>query len=692
MKECNKRLNLSTTQNKRTVRQDGPLEKNSPELYHRREETTLKNIRLLKLSLQNFKGIKDFTLHAEGANMSIYGDNATGKTSIADAFIWLLFDKDTQNKKDFGIKTLVNGEEVHNLEHAVEALFTIDGSPMSLKKVYKEKWTKKRGSTSKDFTGHETDYYVDDVPVKKGEYADKVSGLMDENIFKLITSPTFFNEQVKWQDRRKTLLEICGDIAEEDVFASNNKLQKLPAILNGKSVDDYKKIVAQKRKKINEELDMIPVRISEVSNSLAELDSTPDALNKELETINGQIEETEEIIRNIKNGQALQDKKNELKNLQHDMELYKRSFGYEAQDQLNRLRVKRQEIDGNVSINNRQFNINNGEIKELHQRIDRLNETMDRLRNEYIQVNASQFEAHDATTCPTCKQDLPSEEVQRAHDEALAQFNENKSARLATIQAEGKSLAAEKLKLEGRIDTLKQELVELGEKLDGHQKEHEKVDAEILKAQNSAPTIETDAKYKEFLAKSDELNRAISDIQNSVLDSLEGVQEELSNQKRAKSDIESKLAAHRQAERSQQRIAELEEQQQNLAKEYEELELHLHLTEEYTRAKVNLLEEKINGKFKFARFKLFNTQINGGLEETCETIFDGVPYGAGLNNAARINVGIDIINTLTEYYGIRAPIFIDNAESVTRLIDSDSQIVSLVVSEPDKELRVEELK
>lgn len=649
----------------------------------------MKNIRLHRLHLLNFKGIKEFTLETNGTDVKIYGDNATGKTTIADAFIWLLFDKDTQNKKDFGIKTLLNGQEIHNLEHSVEASFNVEAQPMTLKKVYKEKWTKKRGEITAEFTGHATDHYIDEVPVSKREYSDKVNSIIDENIFKLLTSPSYFNEQVKWQDRRKTLLEICGDIDEEDVFASQENLKKLPAILAGKSVDDYKKILTQKRKKINDELQMIPVRISEVSNSLVELESTPAELNKELETINVQIEETEEIIRNIKNGQALQEKKNELKNLEHDIELYKRDFGYEIKSQLNRLHVKKQEIQGNVSVNNSQFRSKEYEIKENQQRIDRLNQKMDRLRSEYMEINASQFEAHDATTCPTCKQDLPVEEVQKAHDEALASFNENKSTRLTTIQTEGKSLAAEKLKFEGHIATLKKEMTELGEKLDVHQKEYEKVDAEILKAQESAPAIEDDAKYKELVAKKAELNQAISDIQSSVLDSLDSIQQELNDQKLIKSDIESKLAAHRQAERSKTRISELEEQQVELAREFQELEGHLHLTEEFTRAKVNLLEEKINDKFKFARFKLFNTQINGGLEETCETLYEGVPYSAGLNNAARINIGIDIINTLTEYYGIRAPIFIDNAESVTRFIRSDSQIVSLVVSRSDKKLRIE---
>lgn len=649
----------------------------------------MKNIRLHRLHLLNFKGIKEFTLETNGTDVKIYGDNATGKTTIADAFIWLLFDKDTQNKKDFGIKTLLDGQEIHNLEHSVEASFNVEAQPMTLKKVYKEKWTKKRGEITAEFTGHATDHYIDEVPVSKREYTDKVNSIIDENIFKLLTSPTYFNEQVKWQDRRKTLLEICGDIDEEDVFASQENLKKLPAILAGKSVDDYKKILTQKRKKINDELQMIPVRISEVSNSLVDLNSTPAELNKELEAINGQIEETEEIIRNIKNGQALQDKKNELKNLEYDIELYKRDFGYEVKSQLNRLHVKKQEIQGNVSVNNSQFRSKEYEIKENQQRIDRLNQKMDRLRSEYMEINASQFEAHDATTCPTCKQDLPVEEVQKAHDEALASFKEKKSTRLMTIQTEGKSLAAEKLKFEGHIATLKKEMTELGEKLDVHQKKYEKVDAEILKAQESAPAIENDAKYQELLTRQSELLKVIDGMRDSELESISEMRYELNGQKLEKSTLESKLAAHRQAERSKTRISELEEQQVELAREFQELEGHLHLTEEFTRAKVNLLEEKINDKFKFARFKLFNTQINGGLEETCETLYEGVPYSAGLNNAARINIGIDIINTLTEYYGIRAPIFIDNAESVTRFIRSDSQIVSLVVSRSDKKLRIE---
>ena len=114
----------------------------------------------------------------------------------------------------------------------------------------------------------------------------------------------------------------------------------------------------------------------------------------------------------------------------------------------------------------------------------------------------------------------------------------------------------------------------------------------------------------------------------------------------------------------------------------------MYLTEEFIRTKVRLLEEKINSKFKLARFKLFEVQVNGALAETAETMYNGVPY-SNLNNGARLNIGLDIINTLAEHYGFEAPIFVDNAEAVTQLIPTTGQQIRLIVSAQDKKLRIE---
>jgi hypothetical protein len=130
-------------------------------------------------------------------------------------------------------------------------------------------------------------------------------------------------------------------------------------------------------------------------------------------------------------------------------------------------------------------------------------------------------------------------------------------------------------------------------------------------------------------------------------------------------------------------------EERKLAAEYEDLEQELYLTEEFIRTKVRLLEDKINSKFRMARFKLFEVQVNGALAETAETMYNGVPY-SNLNNGARINVGLDIIRTLAKHYNFYPPIFIDNRESITELIDvSPQQTISLIVSEKDQELRAE---
>lgn len=115
----------------------------------------------------------------------------------------------------------------------------------------------------------------------------------------------------------------------------------------------------------------------------------------------------------------------------------------------------------------------------------------------------------------------------------------------------------------------------------------------------------------------------------------------------------------------------------------------LFLCEEFMRYKAKFIEESINRRFSLVRFRLFREQINGGLEDCCDVTVDGIPYATGLNNGAKVNAGIDIINTLSRHYSAQVPLFVDNAESVTQLTQADTQVIRLVVSESDKELRCE---
>src|SRR5699024_2857755 len=270
------------------------------------------------LKLTNFKGIKSFELNANGEDMKVFGENATGKTTIFDAFVWLLFGKDSQNSTQFEIKTLRDGKPIHKLNHEVEATLLVNGQELTLKKVYKEKWTKKRGSVTESFSGHTTDYYIDGVPSKKKEYDEMIGSIVNEDVFKLLTNPLYFNEQLKWQDRRKTLLEIAGDITDEEIISSNESLAKLTEILGNRSIHDHKKVIAAKRKEINQELERIPIRIDEINRNLPDVSG----LNKEeietkLNDLSSKIDAKNEQINNLRNGSKV----NEIKKQISDIDL-----------------------------------------------------------------------------------------------------------------------------------------------------------------------------------------------------------------------------------------------------------------------------------------------------------------------------------------------------------------------------------
>jgi DNA repair exonuclease SbcCD ATPase subunit len=649
--------------------------------------------KLVSLSLKNFKGVSFFVLDASGESVKVFGDNATGKTTLFDSFVWLLFDKDSQNKKDFAIKTLtLNGEEHHGLEHAVEGSFLLNGVPLTLRKVYTEKWTKKRGSAQQEFSGHTTDYFIDGVPVKLKEYKEKVDSIVQEDIFKLLTSPSYFNEQLKWQDRRKTLLEICGDLSDEEVIGSNQSLVSLPMILNGRTIENHRKVIAARRSEINKELDKVPVRIDEIKRNLPDVSQlNKKTIETEITNLNTSIDENMTLINTIKNGSAIAEKQKKIHEIESDLLQIKRDHESDSKEKAYQLKAKIQEEQSNISILNSKLE----NVKIQKRANDHLLQSIDtqlsQLRQEWFDVDSRQFTHTDACECPTCGQSLPKEQVEDAKTKALSQFNLTKAKQLEEINAKGK---------QGKES--KEQYLKNNEAL---AKENEKLNGQIAEKNESLNKLTTQLTQLEatvidvlenpsYIAKLDEKKNVeleITKLREMSEQSVQDIQLAITELRTDRDQLQNQLGFFAQHEQSQTRIDELMQLERNLAAEFEKLEQELYLTEEFTRSKVALLEEKINNRFKYARFKLFKQNINGGLEETCETLYLGVPYSSGLNNAARINVGLDIINTLSEHYGFSAPIFVDNSEAVTKFIDTHSQVISLVVSEADKQLRVEAL-
>ena len=652
----------------------------------------MKRIDLIRLTLRNFKGIRDFTLDTAGTDTNVFGDNAAGKTTLFDAFTWLLFGKDSQNKADFEIKTLrPDGTPIHNLEHEVEGVLMIDGRRTTLRRVFKEKWTKKRGSATAEFSGHTTDYFVDGVPVKESEYRASVDGILNERLFRLLTDPRYFNEQLRWQERRSLLLEVCGDITEADVIAANPALAALPSILGGRTIDQHRKVVLARRKEINDELERIPVRIDEANRSKPDVSGyTEDELQVKIDALKAQIEEKQAELQRIQNGGEIAEKEKRLREIEAELLALKNELQAGTMD---KLATKRQEI---AELRRRAEEADYGiqerlrRIEAAEREIASLNAEAEKLREEWRRVNAEQFDesACGDTNCPTCGQALPEEQVAAARQKALAEHNRRKAERLEAINQRGKATVAEAERIAKEKAEHERVLAELQEVRGPRWAAVEAAEKELAELQAGMTDVSTDPRY---IAKQKELEQIKSEIQSlrsSTISTLDAVRLEIAKLRNEVELLESKRAKFDLVRRQDARIAELEQQEKELAAEFERLEHELHLLDEFTRAKVDLLESLINSKFRMARFKLFNQQINGGLEETCEVMVDGVPYSS-LNNAARLNVGLDIIATLSEHYGVCAPIFLDNAESITRPLPTPGQQIRLIVSAADKQLRVE---
>ncbi len=308
--------------------------------------------------------------------------------------------------------------------------------------------------------------------------------------------------------------------------------------------------------------------------------------------------------------------------------------------------------------------------------INALEDSIENLRKKWFEVDAQEFT--DSGICPTCGQPLPAEKI----EETRANFNREKAEKLEQITVEGK----EKKALLEKEKAAFNERVKQAEKA---KEELKKVEDEIGVLKNGIDSLRLETYFApELTQKKQDLEQAITNLESGTVETKEKIQQEIQALQSELDEIERIKARKEQYDAGMKRIQELKEQEKELAKAFEKLESEMYLTEQFIRTKVNMLESKINSRFKLARFKLFDQQINGGLSECCETLYNGVPYSGGLNNAARINVGLDIINTLSEHYGFTAPIFIDNAEAVTQLIDTRGQQIRLIVSEQDKALRI----
>lgn len=641
-------------------------------------------IKISNLKLKNFKGIKNLEINFEGKNANIYGKNATGKTTVFDAFKWLFFDKDSSDRKDFNIKTLdENNKPIHFLEHEVEAILLIDGVDMTFKKMLKEKWVTKRGETQQEFSGHETSYWIDEVPVKKKDYEEKINSLVPESLFKLITDPLYFNKQLKWQERREILTNISGNqITDEEILNANEEFKTLQQNLNGRSIEDYNKVVTSKIKDLNKEKEKIPIRIDELTNTLiTEHDINYEELEKEKANCKVEIQKIDAEMtdiqtrakENMKKADQLAAAKNELNTLKLKLETEHSKQQSEATIKLESEKAILESRKRNLAA----------ELEERKQKVENAESSKQELYKKWDELLNTKLEFDpNSFICPTCKREYPAEKKEELKGAFINNFNEHKESEKQRINKEGQALnnviEENRNKIEEIQETIQKtekELLDINTKLEENAKEQS----------NIGPFDVTKLpQYQEKIKQVEELQTAISKIVQSDTTEISNKKAKLVDQI---NEIDKKLNERDTQEKTKARIEELEAEEESISQKVQELEAQQYQIEEFTKTKVELLENAINSNFEIVRFRLFDTQINSGLVECCDTLVNGVPY-ADVNNAHKILAGLDIIKTLSRFYNTSAPIFIDNRESINSLHTISAQIISLIVT-TDSQLRIE---
>lgn len=663
----------------------------------------MKIIKLRNICLENFKGIKKCCVEFTNKTQ-ISGQNASGKTTLADGFTWLLFNKDSLGNEKFQIRPLDSkGKSIDNVVISVTAVLDIDGKEVELKKIQKQNWVKKRGTDTVTMQGNINSYEIDGYPRSEAEYKKFISNLLSEDVFKILTNPQFF-PSMKWKDQREMLLKFVDDVSDLDIARRDPCFDPLLSELKKAPTTEaiskkYQKELLELRTQLKES----QVRIDECEKSKSNIDTAELEMQKKV--LQEEISAVEEALDNSEKAYEEQRKQSDeifqLKTKIHELEQAAyadtNATKHDLQQEIIEAKQKCNEIT--LKINMAKF-----DLESKTALVERLQSKKEQLQNDWRVEKSKRFHEYvplepinsDTLVCPTCGQFLPEDLKKQKiseHDEQekanyekyqhdLETFSQKKEENIKKIVDDGTATVQ-------RIKDLTNEIASIKLKIKANKEDASKANEDIddlekkLRDLPDTPDMSGNQEYEELillLRKHDGIKVTPDSSRFAIKEKLDCLREKLL-------DTERKLAG---ADTSavEERIEELQSQLKNIKEKIGHAEQMNYLLEEFTRYKMQTISNQINNKFKTISWKLFDTQINGGVKECCECTINGVPYSSA-NNGHRIVAGLEIIQTLSELYGVNCPIFIDNAESVndSNIPDMDAQLILLSVSD-DKQLKV----
>lgn len=658
----------------------------------------MEEIKLISMEIKNFKRIKDSgVLLFNGGTIEIRGENESGKSTIADAFFWCLFGKNSYDAKVFSIKPIdkITKEEIHYLETSVEVVLSANGVEKKFKRVLNENWTSKRGSEEKTYNGNVTEGFVNGVPKKIGDYQKEVGAVIDEELFKLLTSTTYFNS-LHWTKQREIIFKLVQGVDDTYIINQKQELAPLLAELVGeKSIDDLKAQKLAEMKSYDKKISTLPSEIKtlmEIEYDLPE-DFNPEKnqvlldlkskkrdellMTSPSKTKNLKAEEIEQTIYSIKsaNRKLVTEKEVLLDDAERSQNIV---LG---------------EIKTKIDASKKALNAKDEDIKALSERVIKGQKILDEafakregLIAEYKEIKARVFTS-ESDTCPTCGSRWPLEKV----EEFEKHFNADKAMALEKNKENGVALKSEIEKyqkaieeLNNKIKYLELEKEEITATLEVLEKEAKEIESEELVVDTSKIDAQldiNDARLKLLEAELENIEKpSEDDSTNQNQSELDTLQEEI--------ELLAKYKVNYFNDRARRESIVLKEQEKEKAKrEYEKANKVMTLIGKFIEFKGQFLADRINKPFQIVKFKLSKTnELAGTIEDACIATVDGVPF-PDVNTGAKIQAGLDIISGLQDIYQVRMPIFIDNAEAVTHwMIDLNCQQIKLYADKKYKTL------
>lgn len=685
---------------------------------------------LHKLKLVNFKGQRDLEVDFNPSVTTITGDNGLGKSTLLAAFSWLFTGKDQFNQADLNkIKTWdKNKKHIEKISHSVEGELTVDDRPITLKRVLVQNWVKRRGETNTVLDGHTTEYYINGVGCgTETAFKQELSKIIDENTFKLLTNPVYFNEILEWKERREILFNIMPPLTDDEVIelitndTNKNKVASLRDVLNaGAPFERYKKELAARKKQKNEQLFLIPAKIEatertkpevpdggfgiiehqikKIQSEINDLDVQISDKSKANEAILKQKREKQQIIHNLKT--ALQN----AKNASDQKRKSERSAILDKISEIeNKIRDKERSItsfQSDIDSNLKQITSLEDRKKFAEERGPELEKRKEELKKEFFKVDSLQFEFDpNSQKCPTCGTPLTGTNLEEKREHLEAEFNKNKSDKLDQIDAQGLTIKKDVEQYQSNIKEFSDRIEKLIEENLTISEKQSKIKDEIIFLQEDKKVIdqqlsnfdsikdilesEEEKQLKEQIEKTDQKEENNEENSNSELIAQK------SEKQRRLDDFKNIYSHKEQIEKTDKLLAEYTDEERKLAQEVADIEKEEDIMNEFSRTRIESIEQNVNNMFQLVTFKLFHVNLNREERECCEAIEPNGTPAADTNTAMKINCGLDIINVLSNHYNIFLPVFIDNRESVSEILPINTQIINLEKIKGQKTLKVE---